>query len=202
MKEVLQKTLQSVADFYDRIKVGASGALGFRRSTDLSRLLPCLVRMKDQNLLFPGKTCFLDLGAADGRVNVLLSYLVKISVGIELDEWTWEEYAPLKTELKSRLMREGLQLPPKNISLFHGDSLDKTVRAGILEKTGVEFGQFDLFYTYLTMYEEFAGLISRRAKSGAVFMIYGLDRVLPRLGGFRLLTQRPLEGILALYEKV
>ena len=202
MEDLLLKTLQSVAAFYDHRKVGDVGALGFRRSTDLKRLLPCLDWMKDQGLLLPEKTRFLDLGAADGRVNVLLSYLVKVSVGIELDEWTWEEYAPLKSELKSRLMREDLRLPPENISLFHGDSLDKTVHDDIIEKINIGFGQFDLFYTYLTMYEEFAGLISRKAKTGAIFIVYGLDRVLPRLAGFRLLTLKPLEGILALYEKM
>ena len=201
-EEVLIKTLQRVAAFYDRRKVGDVGALGFRRSTDLSRLLPCLDWMKDQGLLLPGKTLFLDLGAADGRVNVLLSYMVKASVGIELDEWTWEDYAPLKSELESRLAAEDLRLPPENISLIQGDSMDETIHAGILGEIGLGLEQFDLFYTYLTMHEEFAGLISRRAKPGAVFMVYGLERILPRLEGFRLLTPgNPLEGILALYQK-
>ena len=203
MDEILMKTLQRVAAFYDLRKVGEVGALGFRRSTDLSRLFPCLDRMKDQGLLLPDETRFLDLGAADGRVNVLLSYMVKISVGIELDEWTWEEYAPLKSELDSRLVSEDLRLPPENISLFHGDSMDEAVHETVRKKTGVSFEQFDLFYTYLTMHDEFAGLISRRAKTGAVCMVYGLEKILPRLEGFRLLTPRkPLEGILALYEKM
>ena len=29
------------------------------------------------------------------------------------------------------------------------------------------FEEFDLFYTYLTMYEEFSRLIARKAKKGA-----------------------------------
>ena len=60
----------------------------------------------------------------------------------------------------------------------------------------------DLFYTYLTMQEEFAALVARKAKPGALFMVYGLDRILPRYSGLRLLTPDwALEGILALYRK-
>ncbi|NIR15293.1 MAG: hypothetical protein GWN86_15715 [Desulfobacterales bacterium] len=67
----------------------------------------------------------------------------------------------------------------------------------------MSFDQFDLFYTYLTMYEEFAELISQKAKRGAVFMIYGLERVLPKLDGLQLLTPGELiQGIIALYQKI
>ena len=64
------------------------------------------------------------MGCADGRVNVLLSYLVKISIGIELDEWTLDEYMPLKTMLEKKLGKDHLSPPPENIFLFHGDSMD------------------------------------------------------------------------------
>ena len=65
------------------------------------------------------------------------------------------------------------------------------------------FEEFDLFYTYLTMYEEFAELIAQRAKTGSVFMIYGLERVLPKLDGLHLLTPGKLiQGIIALYQKI
>jgi hypothetical protein len=51
--------------------------------------------------------------------------------------------------------------------------------------------------------EEFAELIARKAESGALFMVYGLEKIVPRFTGFRLLTpERPLEGIIALYQKV
>lgn len=200
--EALKNTLHHIAAFYDQRKVGDMGALGFRRSSDLKRLLPCIDWMINQGLLFPGKSRFLDLGAADGRVNVLLSYLVESSVGIELDEWTLDEYGPLKSKLESELKSAGLSLPPDNLFIIHGDSTDQTVYDHIREKTGVGFEQFDLFYTYLTMHEEFAELIARKGKTGATFMVYGLEKILPRLQGFRLLTpQDPLEGILALYQK-
>jgi hypothetical protein len=42
----------------------------------------------------------------------------------------------------------------------------------------------------------------RKAKPGALFMVYGLEKIIPRLPGLRLLTpERPLEGIIALYRK-
>lgn len=201
-KGLLRKTLECVAVFYDQRKVGDVGALGFRRSTDLTRFLTCLDYLLGQGFLIPGKSHFLDLGAADGRVNVLLSYLVKVSVGIELNEWTLEEFGPIKSKLEEELQREGLPFPPDNIFLFHGDSTEDLVQETVCKKTGWTFGDFDLFYTYLTMQEEFADLIARKAKRGAVYMVYGLHRILPRFPGLHLLTpDHPLEGILALYQK-
>ena len=202
LRPQIRKALQEVARFYDQRKVGDVGALGFRRSTDLGKLLSCLDWLTEQRLLVPGRSSFLDLGCADGRVNVLLGYLVKLSVGIELDEWTLDEYQPLRRELNATLSAERLPLPPENIFLHHGDSMDPALHEIIRQETGTGFEQFDLFYTYLTMQEEFAELIAEKARSGAVFMVYGLGRILPRLKGLRLLTpQGALEGVLALYRK-
>ena len=94
MEDRLKRTLEAVSEFFDHRKVGNVGPLGFRRSTDLKILLACLDRLLDEKILIPGKSRFMDLGCADGRVNLLLSYLTKLSVGIELDEWTLDEYGP------------------------------------------------------------------------------------------------------------
>jgi hypothetical protein len=202
LDKILEETLLQVVEFYDRRKVGEVGNLGFRRSSDLSKVLACLKTMMDQGHLVPGLSRFLDMGCADGRVNVLLSYLAKTSVGIELDEWTLDEYRPLKEKLNALLTEKGLLLPRKNIFLYHGDSMDESLHEKIEREAGVRFGQFDMFYTYLTMQAEFAGLIVRKAKPGALFMVYGLEKIIPRLPGLRLLTpERPLEGIIALYQK-
>ena len=201
IEEIVKGTLLTVARFYDRRKVGDVGSLGFRRSSDLTKLLKCLTWMVEQHLLVPQSSSFLDLGCADGRVNVLLSYLVRKSVGIEIDEWTLEEYEPLRKSLDSALSQDQLLLPPENISLYLGDSTDESLHQRIQQQAGLGFEDFDLYYTYLTMQEEFAGLISQKAKSGAVFMVYGLATILPRFPGLRLMTPTPLEGILALYEK-
>jgi hypothetical protein len=202
LDKILEETLLQVVEFYDRRKVGEVGNLGFRRSSDLSKVLACLKTMMGQGHLVPGLSRFLDMGCADGRVNVLLSYLAKTSVGIELDEWTLDEYRPLKEKLNALLTEKGLLLPRKNIFLYHGDSMDESLHEKIEREAGVRFGQFDMFYTYLTMQAEFAGLIVRKAKPGALFMVYGLEKIIPRLPGLRLLTpERPLEGIIALYRK-
>jgi hypothetical protein len=203
LDKILEETLLHVAEFYDRRKVGDVGHLGFRRSSDLSKVLSCLKTMMDKRVIVPGATHFLDMGCADGRVNVLMSYLARTSVGIELDEWTLDDYKPLRLELDALLAEKGLLLPPRNTFLYNGDSMDESLHDRIHRETGVPFGQFDLFYTYLTMQEEFAELIARKAKSGALFMVYGLEKIIPRFSGLHLLTpDRPLEGIIALYQKV
>lgn len=202
LDEELRKTLLEVAQFYDGRKVGNVGSMGFRRSSDLTKLVPCLDRLIDRNIFIPHESLFLDMGCADGRVNVLFSYLTRVSVGVELDEWTLEEYTPLKKALEDILRAQELALPPDNIHLFHGDSLDHAIHEMISGRTGVNIEDFDLFYTYLTMQERFAELIAHRAKPGAVFMIYGLRKILPKFNGLRLLTpEKPMEDILALYQK-
>lgn len=203
MDRVLRETLNRVAQFYDQRKVGDVGALGFRRSTDLTTLLACLGRLLDEKIIYPHGSLFMDLGCADGRVNVFLSYLIKISVGIEMDAWTLEEYAPLRSELEQVLSRDGLLPPPGNVFLFHGDSMDGGIHERISQESGIRFEEFDLFYTYLVMHQEFAQLIAQKGKKGAIFMVYGLHKILPMYEGFRLLNHiSPMEGILALYQKV
>jgi hypothetical protein len=144
----------------------------------------------------------MDLGCGDGRLNVFLSYLVKTSIGIELDEWTLKEFDQLRAKLEDTLKRHGLIIPPDNIRLFHGDATDETVHETIMQETGVPFEEFDIFYTYLVMHEEFARLIARKAKSGSILMVYGLDKILPKYDGLQFLEDfSPMEGILALYQK-
>lgn len=203
LEKTLERTLHHVVQFYDQRKVGEVGNLGFRRSSDLAKVLSCLKAMIGQECFVPAEALFLDLGCADGRVNVLVSYLSKISVGIECDEWTLDDYGPLREKMDALLAERELLSPRDNIYLYHGDSLDESLHDRIHHETGVRFDQFDLFYTYLTMQEEFAELIARKAKSGALFMVYGLEKIIPRFTGFRLLTpDKPLEGIVALYQKI
>jgi len=200
--DILEKILQTIADFYDQRKVGHIGSMGFRRSSDLRRVKGAISQLIARSFLLPRKCLFLDMGCADGRVNVLMSYLTAKSIGIELNEWIMDEYVPVKTELEDTLKTAQLLLPPDNITLFLGDTLDDEIHETIKNQTGTSFEDFDLFYTYLSMYEEFSELIVRKAKKGAIFMVYGLDKILPRINGLELITpQAPLEGIIALYQK-
>lgn len=203
MDESLQGALEHTARYFDARKVGDVGALGFRRSTPLQVLLDNLPGLIGNGLVVPGVTRFLDMGCADGRVNVFLSYLLQLSVGVEVDEWTLDEYDPLKRGLEEELRSQGLTLPPKNIHLFHGDTLEKTTRENIFEVTGTAFEDFHVYYTYITMYKEFADLLRQRAPSGVIYMIYGLDVVLPKLQDFLFLEKEsPVQSKLALYRKV
>ncbi len=204
MKSVsrLWSTMEAVARFCDERQVGNVGALGFRRSSELGRLLACLKRLAEDGIVVPGKTRFLDMGCADGRVNLLLGYVTRISVGIEIDDWILDDYSGLKKGLENELSRLDLIPLPENIWLFSGDSTDDRLHGTIEAEAGIPFQAFDLFYTYLTMQEEFAAVIAQKAEPGAVFAVYGLERIQPRLPGFELLTPgRALNGTLALYRK-
>ncbi len=195
------RSIRAVSDFYDARKKENIGALGFRRASTLSRLISLIPFLMERKLLIPGESLFFDLGCGDGRVNVFFSYLVRLSVGAETDEWTLDEYQEMRPELDLYLNRNGLMLPPENIHLFSGDSTSKKTHGLIKTRTGASFEDFDIFYTYLTMYEEFGAIISERAKPGAVFIVYGMENIIPRLDGLSILTQNPIERILAIYQK-
>ena len=51
LSEKLKQSLAKTAEFYDQRKVGDIGALGFRRSTDLLKLIACLDYLIDNRLL-------------------------------------------------------------------------------------------------------------------------------------------------------
>ena len=197
-----KESMVKVADFFDNRKVGHSGPLGFRRSSDLKRLLAGIEELQSKNILKMDNINFLDMGCGDGRVNILMSYISDKSIGIELDDWTLDDYIALKEELEIELIKDKLQLPPDNIHLFEGDALDKKNHKKIRRKTGVAIDNIDLFYTYLTLHEEIADLVDREARPGALFMVYGLEKILPRYDNLELLTpEAPLQGILAVYRK-
>lgn len=198
--ELIKKTLYRIAQFYDMRKVGEDGRFGFRRSSDLMTLYHCLDRMIGEGIIMPKKSLFLDLGCADGRVNLFFSYITKVSVGIEIDDWSLDEYEMLLKELIPILKKEKLLLPPNNIHLFHGDASDLRIYKEIKDKIGFGIEDFDIFYTYLVMYEEFSRLIREKGKKGAIFIIYGVGNIIPHLSGFQHLNR--MGGILGIYRKI
>jgi hypothetical protein len=199
---LLDKIISVVAEFYDGCKVGYQGFKGYRKSTDLAKVGRCVAHLVADGFLIPGRTAFTDLGCADGRVNVLMSYFVRQSIGIEIDEEILAEFSPRLTALEGLLRRANLPLPPDNIFLLRGDTLDGGTFGRILAATGMRFADMDLFYTYITLHDLFADKIAREAKKGALYMIYGFSRILPRYDGLELLVpDLGGQGIVSLYGK-
>ncbi len=199
---VLDKTMRLIAGHFDACKVGCTGNLGFRKTTDLAKFCACIRHLSALGILDPQKTIFADLGCGDGRVNLLLSYFVRLSIGIEIDSEILGEYRPRRTEVLSTLEREGGLLPPDNIFLFRGSSLDGQTFDRVREATGKDFQQVDLFYTYITLHDLFAELIAEKGRPGALYLVYGFNRVLPRYDGLELaIPDVGSQGIAALFRK-
>jgi hypothetical protein len=200
-KEV-RRTVSLIADYYDGCKYGCEGFEGFRKSTDFRKFLECIRVMLNGGLIESGRTLFMDLGCADGRVNLLMSYFVKMSLGVEIDSDILAEYGPRRSELEEMLAKEGMAPPPSNIALFAGSSLEDATYRRIYESAGVHFEDIDLFYTYITLHDLFGEKISRGAKPGALYLVYGFSKVLPRYDGLRLIDPDVGgQGIAALYKK-
>ena len=63
-----KRTLDLIGSFYDARKVGYQGNEGYRKSTDLHKFVRCLRELLAGGLVDLGRTVFMDLGCADGRV--------------------------------------------------------------------------------------------------------------------------------------
>ncbi|MBI4773997.1 MAG: hypothetical protein HY788_07435 [Deltaproteobacteria bacterium] len=131
-----------------------------------------------------------------------MSYWVRFSLGVELDEDLIAKASPLRNELNDLLEGRNLATPPDRLRTWVGDSLKDSTYAELRRDTGIGFENIDVFYTHFTLHDVFADKIAREAKAGAVYLVYGLDRVIPRYPGLRALTQdRALHGILGVYRK-
>ena len=198
----LKQTVACIADYYDSNKVGYVGHEGYRKSTDLAKFCKCIDKLIALGYIEPQHTTFLDLGCADGRVNVLMSYFVKSSLGIEIDPEILAEYRQRKKELTLELQRENLLQPPDNISLFKGNSLETATYDLIENSIGVRFERIDLFYTYITLHDLFAAKIAEEGKQKALYLVYGFNRILPRYQGLEILIPDVAsQGIVSLYGK-
>jgi len=175
----LHRTIELTANYFDGRKVGCFGNTGYRKTTDLSKFCACIEDLTDSGIIRTQSTVFTDLGCGDGRVNLLMSYFVRLSIGLEIDSEILSEYGPRKNELISLLRSEGAILPPENIFLVHGNSLDDRSFDEIRSKTGVDFADVDLFYTYITLHDLFAEKIAERGRTGLHYLVYGFSRVLP-----------------------
>ena len=201
-KPRLRKTVDLIARYYDGCKVGYAGHEGYRKSTDLVKFARCIEELLRLGHIDPNRTLFLDLGCADGRVNVLMSYFVKVSVGIEIDPEILAEYKPRKKELDQKLLRANLLQPSDNIALFLGNSLEAATYEQIESTINVPFDEIDIFYTYITLHDLFAANIAATAKPKALYLVYGFNKILPHYQGLELLIpDLASQGIVALYGK-
>lgn len=199
----LKKTFESIARYYDAQKYGREGVEGYRKSTDLMKFGRVAEELRQLGALDETSTVFLDLGCADGRVNVLMSYSVKRSLGIEIDPLILQEYAPRREALVAALERDGVPLPPDNIQLLLGNSLEPETHDALFNATGVRLSDVDLFYTYITLHDLFGDLIASYAKKGAHYLVYGFSSVLPRYEGLELVNPDVAsQSIAALYRKM
>jgi SAM-dependent methyltransferase len=198
----LRQTVDLIARYYDGCKVGYVGHEGYRKSTDLVKFARCVDELLRLGLIDSNHTLFLDLGCADGRVNVLMSYFVKLSVGIEIDPEILAEYNPRIEELVHKLRRTKLIQPTDNITLFRGNSLGAATYEQIESTVNIRFEEIDIFYTYITLHDLFAAKIAAEAKPKALYLVYGFNKILPRYQGLELLIpDLASQGIVALYGK-
>ena len=198
----LQQTIATIADYYNGCKVGYVGHEGYRKSTDLVKFARCIDELVGLGFVDPHHTFFLDLGCADGRVNLLMSYFVKRSVGIEIDPEILAEYAQRKRELTRKLQLEDLIQAPDNMSLFQGNSLEAATYQQIESTINIRFEEIDLFYTYITLHDLFGAKIAKDAKPKALYLVYGFSKILPHYQGLEILIPDVAsQGIMALYGK-
>jgi len=196
----LRQTIDLIARYYDGCKVGYVGHEGYRKSTDLVKFARCIDELLRIGLIDSNHTLFLDLGCADGRVNVLMSYFVKLSVGIEIDPEILAEYNPRIEELVHKLRRAKLIQTIDNIALFRGNSLGAATYEQIESTVNIRFEEIDIFYTYITLHDLFAAKIAAEAKPNALYLVYGFNKILPRYQGLELLIpDLASQGIVALY---
>jgi SAM-dependent methyltransferase len=198
----LHTTVKLAAGYFDDRKVGCSGNTGYRKTTDLAKLHACIQDLAASGIIEPLSTVFADLGCGDGRVNLLMSYFVRLSIGIEIDREILSEYGLRKKELISILKSEGAVLPPENIFLIQGSSLDDGAFDEMRSRTGAGFGDVDLFYTYITLHDVFAEKIAEHGRPGVYYLVYGFSRVLPVYESFELVdADVGTQAIAALFRK-
>ncbi len=196
------EALRAIARFFHTIRYGYEGHEGYRKSTDLFKMIPCVEDLKNRGLLDPHTTSFLDLGCADGRVNLMMSYFVRNSIGIEIDEEILKEFEPRRAALNRFLKDQKLQPIPETVHLFSGDSLKPQTHEKMKQVSGVPLQEVDLFYTYIILHDLFGEMIAEKAKKGALYLVYGFSQILPSYEGMEILIPDVgSQGIATLYKK-
>lgn len=197
-----ERTLKAVAEFFNTIKIGYTGHSGYRKTTDLYVLLEACRDLLKEGILNPQKTAFLDLGCGDGRVNLFMSYLTHWSIGIELEDFIYDECPLRKAELENFLKEQNCLPLRSNILILNGDSLNPETYNIVFKNTSITLKDIDIFYTYITLHDAFAEFIAREARWGSFYMVYGFNAIIPRYEGLTLVNPDVgNQGLIALYRK-
>jgi hypothetical protein len=113
-----------------------------------------------------------------------------------------EEGHRLRAEVDALLERNGLRRVPANIHLFCGDVSNGKVHETIRNETGAALEEIDLFYTFPVGHDDYASLIAARGRPGSTFLVYGVNRVIPRHPGLELIEHlTPLNQTRAVYRR-
>ncbi len=202
MDDLTIKTIEAIISFFDANKKGHIGSSGYRKTSSLDVVFKAVKELMAQNIIRNKETIFLDLGCGDGRVCMLMSYICKWSIGIELEDFIYDEYKEARNQIENILRSQKLLPIPENIFVVNGDSLSMETYKVIKQKINVELENVDLFYTYITLHDAFANMLKERARKGSYYMVYGFSGILPQYDGFELINPDIAnEKLIALYRK-
>ncbi len=202
MDELTVKTIEAIITFFDANQKGHIGNSGYRKTSSLSVLFRAVKKLMAQNIIQYKKTVFLDLGCGDGRVCMLMSYICKQSIGIELEDFIYDEYREVRNQVENILKLNRLLPFPDNMLVINGDSLSAETHKFIKQKVDIELKDVDIFYTYITLHDAFASMLKEKARKGSYYMVYGFSGVLPRYDSFELVDPDVAnEKLIALYRK-
>lgn len=195
-------TMAWIARFFDSRKAGCAGNSGYRKTSDLSILLKIVGNLVERKIIMPMKSIFMDLGSGDGRVNMMMAYVCRWSLGFELEEFIYDEYILKRREVDEALCKDNLLLLPNTIHIWCGNSLDDGSYGLMHIETGLTIKDVDIFYTYITLHDTFAEFLDKRARRGAYYIVYGVHRILPKYNGFTLVDPDVAgQRVVALYKK-
>ena len=187
MKDLRLKTAKTIASYFDKRKKGHVGNSGYRKTSDLGILFDVVNELVSRRIVVPDSTIFLDLGCGDGRVCMLMSYFCRWAIGIEVEEFIYDEYLYSKKQIEHFLRQNNLLPLPSGLCVLLGDSLSESIHRTIEEKTGITIRDVDIFYTYITLHDVYAEMLRDKAKIGSYYMVYGFSGIIPSYDGFSLL---------------
>jgi len=187
LSEDLWETVSVLARYFDGMKCGHVGSDGYRKTSDMRVLLDVVRDLLNCGVIDPDKTVFLDLGSGDGRVCMLMSYFCKWSIGVELEDFIYEEYFQRRREV-DLLLSQGLLPLGNNLCILNGDALNDDTHRQVESITGISLRDVDIFYTYITLHDVYADMLQKKANPGSFYMVYGFSAILPRYDGFTLLN--------------